>query len=124
MPLVFDLDESRALVRTTADGVVNDEDMIRHVRALAEVHQKCPYKAELIDLRQIVIGEVTGEAVRQTAEIVSSSPGLRTVDMAFVATEDVVFGLSRMFEMLQVGHEGRIRVFRDMESAEEWLGMA
>ena len=41
--------------------------------------------------------------------------------VAIVATEDLAFGLGRMYELLASGQEVETRVFRDPELARHWL---
>jgi hypothetical protein len=43
---------------------------------------------------------------------------------AVVASRDSVFGMSRMWEMISAERSQRICVFREMEDAEAWLGIA
>ncbi len=41
--------------------------------------------------------------------------------IAIVAADDLSFGLSRMYEMLENAPHLRINVFRDLQSAEKWV---
>jgi len=41
----------------------------------------------------------------------------------FLASDDVTFGLSRMFMALTSKHQVETHVFRDLESANDWLGL-
>ena len=41
-----------------------------------------------------------------------------------MAGSDLVFGMSRMYEMLREGAVGEVRIFRDVDKAKEWLGIA
>jgi hypothetical protein len=43
---------------------------------------------------------------------------------AVVASRDSVFGMSRMWEMISTERSQRICVFRELEDAESWLGIA
>jgi hypothetical protein len=56
--------------------------------------------------------------INETAHDQYFSPGSRR---AFIASEDAVFGLARMFAMHAEAQGQTIEVFRDRVKAEAWL---
>ena len=64
---------------------------------------------------------MSAKGIRQVADIYrASSYAPKT---AFVADSDVIYGLSRMFEMLRHDSPEEIRVFRNIDEAKRWLGI-
>ena len=66
---------------------------------------------------------LTKERIEKIASYLASSSDLPKVKLAMVVSNDAVFGMSRMFEMLY-GSKGsyETEVFRDMDEALAWLG--
>jgi hypothetical protein len=64
--------------------------------------------------------QVTSEYIREVARSTSYAEGSRR---AFVASSDVQFGLSRMFQILSDESPAEVRVFRDLAEARRWLGL-
>ena len=42
---------------------------------------------------------------------------------AIVTEQDIIFGMSRMYETIRDSKSGQVRVYRDMEEALHWLGL-
>lgn len=73
----------------------------------------------MLTLAHVTRVELTSEELRRLAGRSIFSPASRR---AAVASSDVVFGLSRMFEILRetLGETG-IRVFRNLDDALDWV---
>jgi DNA-binding MarR family transcriptional regulator len=119
MPVAFDYDRDSGLVRTTAEGLVTEEDWVRHVRALE--------RAGLLEVRQLldarrIIYNASSDEVRRLASFVRAYRGRRgTVRTAFVATEPHVYGLARMYGAMTMEVDPGFAVFDDLGAAEAWL---
>lgn len=119
MPVAFVLDEISGLVRTTAAGLVTEEDWVRHIRAIE--------RAGLLDVRQLVdargiVYDATAEEIRRLAEFMSAYRGRRgKVRTAFVASEPHIYGLARMYGAMAAEHDPGFAVFDDLAEAEQWL---
>ena len=75
----------------------------------------------LVDFRDVQEVEVATETIHQIADIFrASSYAPKT---AFVTNAEVIYGLSRMFEMLRDDSPNEIRVFRVVDEAKRWLGI-
>ena len=48
-------------------------------------------------------------------------PGINDVKVAFVASRELEYGLSRMFEAYSMGEKTTVSVFYTLEEAEAWL---
>jgi hypothetical protein len=118
MPISYVIDQDLRLIRSRAEGVVSFADLSAHMRT--ELGSEFSTYPELFDCTQATT-DLTAEQVRKLvqsrAEIAKHH---KAAPVAIVATNDVLYGMLRMFDALT--NELRpIRVFRDMRQAEEWL---
>ncbi len=75
----------------------------------------------LWDFRDADLSSLKSETVIEMAQYSKTFPkGINDVKVAFVASGDFEYGLSRMFEMSSKSNTP-IMVFRTMEDAENWL---
>ena len=121
MPITYQLDAERRLIRTEAAGDVTLEEVFGHLRDV-EADPGLPAEANgLIDLSECT-------SLLTTEQVVSIEPVLRRLDgkmrfgaCALVASRDALFGMLRMFEVFAHPHFERLRVFRDASHARAWL---
>jgi hypothetical protein len=119
MPIRLHIDDTRRRLCTRAEGLVTFAEMRDHVRT--ELSQEAAAYSELIDCTGATTN-VTGDEIRQLAK------ERQTVDeqqrrpgaVAIVATDNVFFGMLRMFDML-TDRVRPIRVFRNVREARQWL---
>jgi len=104
---------------TTAEGLVTFDDLTAHLDM--EEHNRDLGRAELIDARTATTN-VTASQVRRLAQ--------RAADMlaraplgptAVVTTNDVAFGMARMYSVFAGSAGAIVEVFRDVEAAKAWL---
>ena len=77
---------------------------------------------ELIDFSDVSDVEVTVDGLRRLAERVAElNPTGRSYKVAVVAPSDVLFGLTRLYEVLNEAAPGEARAFRSLEEATSWL---
>ena len=75
----------------------------------------------LWDFRDADLSSLESETVIEMAQYSKRfPPGINDVKVAFVASRDFEYGLSRMFEMSSES-KTPIMVFRTMEEAEKWM---
>ena len=75
----------------------------------------------LWDFRDADLSSLNSETVIEMAQYSLKFPeGIRDVKVAFVATSDLEFGLSRMFEITSQA-KTPIGVFRSIDEAEKWM---
>jgi hypothetical protein len=120
MPAAYVIDASRALVITTGTGVVTFQEIVTHQDRLLSDPRFSPDFDQLIDCRQATNIRVTSaEASRIASRKVFSRTSLR----AFVASEQVVFGVGRMMQAYNEVSEypSKAAVFYDLASALKWL---
>jgi hypothetical protein len=120
MPVTYEIDSSRHLVRTLASGLVTYRELERHVAE--EEHDDAIGLAEVIDARgattDLTSDQVRGLVARTDALVRKGHFGA----LAIVTDSDVVFGMARMYELLcEISLPVQIHVFRDLEPALAWL---
>jgi hypothetical protein len=119
MPIHYSVDPVRRRIVTRADGVVTFKDINAHLDL--EQRNRDLAAPEVVDARGATTNLTTEEVralVRRAADM------SRVVDLgptAIVTTNDVVYGMARMYSMLVEGYGANTEVFRDLESAERWL---
>jgi hypothetical protein len=78
----------------------------------------------LLDLDELTSVPESGQLRRVTREIARLREKLRWGACAIVASRDVLFGMSRMFEVFAADLFALTHVFRKREEAELWLASA
>lgn len=122
MPVTFVLDHDRRIVRSRAWGVVTFDELNTHVGRMAELFESRTLDdtwsqvADFSDTEDLVI---SSEGVRRLGDRNPWPAGARR---AFVAPRDLVYGFSRMYEMVRKERGDDLVVFRSMEAALEWIG--
>ena len=119
MPVTSKIDKEHRLVICEVFGDVVDEDGPELQRLIREDPDFDPGFSQLLDMTRVNKLNVKAETVRMLAQTSVFSQDARR---AFVADNAVVFGFSRMFEML-IESMGRkaVRVFRSRDEAVRWL---
>jgi hypothetical protein len=121
MPIRYEIDRERGVIRTTCTEAVGLPEVLQHFRSLeAEDHLPDPLDV-LLDLTRITsapdgaqIQKVAGEIRRLLGKVSWGS-------CAIVASGDLVFGVSRILEVRTEDSFVSIQVFRDLPAAEAWL---
>jgi hypothetical protein len=118
MPASYVIDTERRRVISRAWGVLSEEELIAHYRAIAADLSFDPTFSQIADLREVTGFALSSSAVRREASMRVFD---RTARRALVATSDIAFGLSRMYASEAYDVSPSTEVFRDMADAEEWL---
>jgi hypothetical protein len=119
MPVSSKIDKGRKLAICAVFGEVANADGPELQRLLVEDPDFDPGFSQLLDMTQITKVNIDAGAIRTLAQTSVFSPSARR---AFVADDAVVFGFSRMFEMLRETTGGTaVRVFRKRDEAMRWL---
>jgi hypothetical protein len=122
MPLSYRIDPEHSLILTTGSGVLADEHVLAHKKALNADPDYDASMKELSDLRAVTDLSVTTQGVSAMAGYDRDNPDTEGRHrLALVASEDVVFGMARMYQMTTVESDSRVGVFRTIEEARAWL---
>src|SRR5260221_13906685 len=119
MPTSYKIDQARRLVLSEGSGLLTMPDLLAHQDKLAGDPDFASDYSQLYDLTQVTDVELTPKNLRRLPQRSLFLPNARR---AIVVSRDVVFGLSRMFEMFRESlDESGIRVFRDRAEALTWV---
>jgi hypothetical protein len=83
------------------------------------------YKAgmgRLWDFREVDLSAIDSDTIRKMAKYSLSFPsGINDVKVALVTARSLEYGLSRMFEVFSTDAKSKVRAFKTMDEAEEWM---
>lgn len=122
MSLEYRSDRASGLTVTVAEGRITVDDVRRYIEDIVAdpTTNDCD---ELVVLRDVDLKEFSGHDVRDLAQHASKISPEQAFRTAIVAPCDADFGLLRMFEVFRNRPEGKLVVFRDLGSAQAWLGL-
>jgi hypothetical protein len=119
MPIRYAMDDVHRRLLTRADGLLTFHDIHAHLDL--EERNRDLGVPELFDARAATT-DLTAEQVRRLVR--RAADMLRVVDLgatAIVTTNDVLYGMARMYSVLAESEGAAADVFYDMESATRWL---
>ncbi len=123
MPITYSIDRERNVVFTTIRGVLTDDELLDHKKRLTSDPNFKSGMVELSDAREVGELAVTAEGVgRFVTQDSKDSELLKGYKLAIVASEDVVYGMARMYQTLTEKNVPAVRIFRDLDEAKAWLG--
>lgn len=124
MAYTYVIDSEAGLVRITVTGRDTAADNARRIREIANDLAWSPGMDVLLDFTgaaEIDIAPAEMDAIAKMKVGIDALIG--DGRLAIVADRDLIYGMSRMYEALAEGKISmKIRVFRDLREAEEWLG--
>jgi len=120
MPITYEIDAARSLIRTTCFGHVRLQDVMAHFDELQRDPNRPDRLDVLLDLRDMAAPPEAPQ-LQAVADRVSLVEGLVFGACAIVASKESMFGMARMFEVLARPYFAELRTFRDVAAAEEWL---
>jgi hypothetical protein len=102
-------------------GAVTDRELLAHVRALTADPRFARNFRQPADRRDVTDVQVTASTIREMVRLNPFGAGARR---ALVITSDVVFGMARMYQILRDESLDELQIFRKMDDALQWLGIA
>src|SRR5262245_52806127 len=121
MDYVIDLDPTHRVLRATVTGAFTDEGCTELYRTLERVASRDGPYAGIMDLSQVAEFPISSRTIRVLAATNPALPGGRP--RVIVASEPVMYGLARMFELCRDSMGGQLQVLRSPEEAYDWLGV-
>ena len=119
MPVGYRIDPARKLIVSWASGELTEVELDDHLAELTNDPAFNGSYDQIADLREITSLRISSTFVKRKSLHTAHTDRSRR---AFVASSDVVFGTSRMFQILADEHPDEVRVFRDLDDALVWLG--
>jgi hypothetical protein len=120
MPASYEIDPNRKLVTSRLWDPVTEDELNDHNQRLRTDPAFDPAYRQLVDMTGLTEILVSTKTINQTSIDHFFNPGTLR---AFVASSDAIFGMSRKFALQSEGAGQTIHVFRDLRSAEDWLGL-
>jgi len=121
MPVAYEIDTAKALIRTRCIGDVTLTEVIDHFQQLAR-DPNCPARLDvLLDLTEEATVPKSEELRVVTAEIASVRGRVQFGACAIVAPRDALYGMLRVFQVFSEEVFRETLVFRSLPEAEEWL---
>ena len=121
MPVLYEIDLGARLIRTRCVGDPTFAEVVDHFRALMRDPHCSGSLDVLLDLREVSALPTPNQLREVSAEIEWVGSKVQFGACAVVATRDVLYGLSRVFEAVAAERFRRMHVFRTATEAEEWL---
>jgi hypothetical protein len=98
-----------------------EREILAHVRALIADPRFARNFHQLLDMRDVTNLQFTASSVREMVRLNPFGAGARR---AAVVTNDIVFGMARMYQILADESPDELQIFRKMDDALQWLGIA
>ncbi len=126
MPIEYQIDHARRLVTAQGRGVLSDQDVFEYQQAVWSRPDVAGYD-ELMDMRAVErIIELSADRVVRLAALSAAMDAGRPSRFAIVASQDLAFGLGRMYQTyrsLQESSTKEVGVFRTLGDAMAFLGI-
>lgn len=121
VPIRYEIDRHRKLIRTACIGPVNPDEISEHFRDLAADPDRPERLNVLLDLTEMVSLPETYQVRAANSELSRHRHTLQFHACAIVAGDDTVFGMMRMFLTMAEDSFSVTQVFRTKAAAELWL---
>ena len=123
MPATTHIFPKQKLIVSQFQGIFKEEVLLEYYRKLLSIADDSIEYNELVDFRQIENGDISVETLSGiAAEVSAAYKGIEIqVRCAVVASSDLIFGMSRLYEMGKAPEKISMQVFRDISEALEWL---
>jgi len=121
MPVLYEIDRDRALVRTTCAGNVTFAQVMAHFDALERDPRRHGVMDVLIDVRQITSTPETSQ-LREAADRMQGGDGaIQYGRCAIVAVAPEHVGMARLFAQFARSRFAASTVVETIDEAEQWL---
>ena len=121
MPTTLHIDREAGIVYSTFYGDVDTAELVEQVAAIRRHSDFDPQFRELIDASNVTSFDVSSDEVRDLA--IQPAPFAPSARRVLVASEDLVFGLARMFQIFGGEQRPHFEVVRTLEQAYQLLGL-
>lgn len=121
MPVLYEIDVSRRLVRTTCAGAVTFEQAMAHFATLERDPRRTGELDVLLDLRTITTTPETSQLRGVADRIAPDHTTLRWGRLAIVAVNPEAVGIGRLFAEFARGRFVETTIVETLDQAERWL---
>jgi hypothetical protein len=121
VPVTYQIDQELRLIRTRCTGDVTFAEVLSHFRELVR-DAALPRRLDvLLDLTEMGSIPESDQLRSVASEVAHLQQRLEWGSCAIVAGRDVLFGMSRMFQVFVESNFANSNVFREIDQAEHWL---
>jgi hypothetical protein len=120
MPMTYRIDAEDGIVFMTAMGDVNFEEYRAFMALRDSDPNYCASMPAVFDARRARLSFSVDE-VRELAQIARAQLPGKLIRRAIVVADDLEFGISKLFQILTNDARHQYEVFRDYESALDWV---
>jgi hypothetical protein len=121
MPIFYEIDIDRRLIRTRCVGPLTLEEVVAHFRDLEVDPRVPPHLDVLLDFSELTNFPDQDQVRSVAREVRALRPKIAWRNLAIVAPRDLAFGIARMFEMISEPSFRATMVFRKLADAERWI---
>ena len=122
MPISIEYDRKENVIYTKAEDVITLDDIISYFSSVATLDLKKEYRvfADYSDAILKLSNQDIHEMARQREVMLDTNDKIR---IAVFCTENLVFGVGRMYQGLLGEDKCNVKVFRSQEEAKKWIGI-
>jgi hypothetical protein len=122
MPAMVTLDRERGIRITTAVGPMRWAEFLEIYRTIAGDPNLATVTRTLVDLQHASLDGVTRADVKAAVNLPDLPRQTADTRLAIVTKSPVVYGMSRMYAMMQDSRRGgQVQVFKTLDDAMTWL---
>jgi hypothetical protein len=121
MPITYEIDDQRALVRTTLAGFVTFAEVMAHFTSLENDPRRSGTMNVLIDIRGLTSVPETGQLRRAANRIDPERSPLHYGVLAIVASDPAAVGTGKLFAVFARERFRATTIVPTIEEAERWL---
>jgi len=121
MPITYEIDSARALVRTTLAGFVTFAEVMSHFAALENDPRHSGTMNVLIDIRGMTSVPETGQLRRAAGRIEPERSRLQYGVCAMVATDPANISTGKLFAVFARERFRATTIVPNLEEADRWL---
>ena len=121
MPIRYEIEPERALVRTTLTGFVTFAEVMAHFTALENDPRRVGTMNVLLDIRGLTSVPETGQLRRAANRIDPERSPLEYGVCAIVATDPATVGTGKLFAVFARDRFRATTIVPTVEAAEQWL---
>jgi hypothetical protein len=121
MAVRFEYDAEQQLLLLTFDGELRDETLVQAYRTARRFAAKHEIKRGILDGTKIESFSVSAETVQSLAHHQTMFP--EDSDRCIVVSQDYLFGMARMYQLLGGESRDKLRVVRSLDEAYAHLKM-
>ena len=121
MPITYHIDKALGTIHTRCSGDLKFDEVMDHFRALRQ-DPDCPERLDvLLDVTGCTSSPQSDQLRSAGAAVGKIREKVRFDACAIIVSDDLWFGMARMFLAFAEGHFRVSQVFRNLDEGKKWL---